>query len=146
MVFYSKLISVSILIGNPSYYFLSEFIDCLGAGFVQLAMIWVGTVDCGAMWLTATLRRSLSYKNMTRQNFIAYFVTFMFLFLIFKTYSGLFCVAVNPYKRFPIYTPTTVKLYTGKRRSEVPPHLFAISDMAYRNMILSKSCLYYWHF
>jgi hypothetical protein len=47
-------------------------------------------------------------------------------------------VAVNPYKRFPIYTPTTVKLYMGKRRSEVPPHLFAISDKAYRNMIASK--------
>ena len=47
-------------------------------------------------------------------------------------------MAINPYKRFPIYTPTTVKLYLGKRRNEVPPHLFAISDMAYRNMIASK--------
>ena len=57
---------------------------------------------------------------------------------IFQTYSGLFCVAVNPYKRFPIYTPTTAKLYIGKRRNEVPPHLFAISDTAYRNMLTSK--------
>ena len=62
-------------------------------------------------------------------------------FFFFKTYSGLFCVAVNPYKRFPIYTPTTVKIYMGKRRSEVPPHLFAISDKAYRDMILSKYLL-----
>ena len=54
------------------------------------------------------------------------------------TYSGLFCVVVNPYKRFPIYTPTTVKLYLGKRRNEVPPHLFAISDGAYRAMLSSK--------
>ena len=59
------------------------------------------------------------------------------MMFIFQTYSGLFCVAINPYKRFPIYTPSTVKLYSGKRRSEVPPHLFAISDMAYRNMIAS---------
>ena len=35
------------------------------------------------------------------------------------TYSGLFCVVVNPYKRFPIYTPTVVKMYLGKRRNEV---------------------------
>ncbi|XP_069988169.1 myosin heavy chain, muscle [Penaeus vannamei] len=51
------------------------------------------------------------------------------------TYSGLFCIAVNPYKRYPIYTNRTVKIYQGKRRNEVPPHLFAISDGAYMNMI-----------
>jgi len=51
------------------------------------------------------------------------------------TYSGLFCVVVNPYKRFPIYTQTVVKLYVGKRRNEVPPHLWAISETAYRNML-----------
>lgn len=60
--------------------------------------------------------------------------------IIFQTYSGLFCVAVNPYKRYPIYTPTTAKIYLGKRRNEVPPHLFAISDTAYRNMLSSKYC------
>ena len=35
------------------------------------------------------------------------------------TYSGLFCIAINPYKRFPIYTATAVKTYFGKRRNEV---------------------------
>jgi len=37
------------------------------------------------------------------------------------TYSGLFCVVVNPYKRYPIYTETACKMYLGKRRAEVPP-------------------------
>merc|ERR1712088_467490 len=54
------------------------------------------------------------------------------------TYSGLFCVVVNPYKRFPIYTPTVVKLYLGKRRNEVPPHLWAITETAYRNMLVNS--------
>jgi len=51
------------------------------------------------------------------------------------TYSGLFCVVVNPYKRYPIYTQLVVKWYVGKRRNEVPPHLWAISETAYRNML-----------
>merc|ERR1712141_121740 len=51
------------------------------------------------------------------------------------TYSGLFCIVVNPYKRYPIYTATCVKLYLGKRRNEVPPHLWAITETAYRNML-----------
>jgi len=51
------------------------------------------------------------------------------------TYSGLFCVVVNPYKRYPIYTPTVVKIYLGKRRNEVPPHLWAITETAYRSML-----------
>ncbi|XP_042858717.1 myosin heavy chain, muscle-like, partial [Penaeus japonicus] len=54
------------------------------------------------------------------------------------TYSGLFCIAVNPYKRYPIYTNRTVKIYQGKRRNEVPPHLFAICDGAYANMMQDR--------
>merc|ERR1712113_366126 len=51
------------------------------------------------------------------------------------TYSELFCIVVNPYKRYPIYTARVVKMYLGKRRNEVPPHLWAITETAYRNML-----------
>jgi len=51
------------------------------------------------------------------------------------TYSGLFVVVVNPYKRYPLYTHRVCKIYLGKRRNEVPPHLWAIAEGAYRNML-----------
>ena len=44
-------------------------------------------------------------------------------------------MVVNPYKRYPIYTNRVVKLYIGKRRNEVPPHLFAIAEGAYQGMM-----------
>ncbi|CAI5453365.1 unnamed protein product [Caenorhabditis angaria] len=58
--------------------------------------------------------------------------------LMIYTYSGLFCVVINPYKRLPIYSESVIKHYMGKRRNEMPPHLFATSDEAYRNMVQDK--------
>ncbi|KAI6193321.1 Myosin head [Aphelenchoides besseyi] len=58
--------------------------------------------------------------------------------MMIYTYSGLFCVVINPYKRLPIYTESVIKAYIGKRRNEMPPHLFAVSDEAYRNMVQDR--------
>ncbi|KAM9346155.1 myosin-16-like [Symphorus nematophorus] len=52
------------------------------------------------------------------------------------TYSGLFCVTINPYKWLPIYGAKVAQIYKGKKRNEVPPHLFSISDNAYHDMLM----------
>ncbi|XP_026716785.1 myosin heavy chain, skeletal muscle, adult-like [Athene cunicularia] len=54
------------------------------------------------------------------------------------TYSGLFCVTVNPYKWLPVYNPEVVLAYRGKKRQEVPPHIFSISDNAYQFMLTDR--------
>uniref|UniRef100_A0A8B9L2W2 Myosin, heavy chain 11b, smooth muscle n=1 Tax=Astyanax mexicanus TaxID=7994 RepID=A0A8B9L2W2_ASTMX len=51
------------------------------------------------------------------------------------TYSGLFCVVVNPYKMLPIYSEKIIEMYKGKKRHEVPPHIYSVTDNAYRNMM-----------
>ncbi|XP_058022897.1 myosin-1B-like isoform X2 [Ahaetulla prasina] len=54
------------------------------------------------------------------------------------TYSGLFCVTVNPYKWLPVYNPEVVTAYRGKKRQEAPPHIFSISDNAYQSMLTDR--------
>lgn len=56
-----------------------------------------------------------------------------------QTYSGLFCVTVNPYKWLPVYDPQVVAAYRGKKRMEAPPHIFSVSDNAYQNMLTGES-------
>jgi len=57
---------------------------------------------------------------------------------IIYTYSGLFCVVINPYKLFPIYNQKIIELYNGKRRDELAPHGFAVADEAYRNLLSER--------
>uniref|UniRef100_UPI00358F2AC5 myosin-16-like isoform X1 n=2 Tax=Myxine glutinosa TaxID=7769 RepID=UPI00358F2AC5 len=54
------------------------------------------------------------------------------------TYSGLFCVTINPYKWLPIYGAKVAVMYRGKKRNELPPHLFSVSDNAYNEMLINR--------
>lgn len=44
-------------------------------------------------------------------------------------------VFVNPYKKLALYTDEIIRAYKGKKRDDLPPHIFAISDAAYHNML-----------
>uniref|UniRef100_A0A6Q2XQM9 Myosin-7B n=1 Tax=Esox lucius TaxID=8010 RepID=A0A6Q2XQM9_ESOLU len=55
-----------------------------------------------------------------------------------QTYSGLFCVTVNPYKWLPVYDQSVVNAYRGKKRTEAPPHVFSVSDNAYQYMLSDR--------
>lgn len=51
------------------------------------------------------------------------------------TYSGLFLVTVNPYTPLPIYGRDYVKMYRGRTREDTKPHIFAMADEAFRNLV-----------
>ncbi|CAO3661347.1 unnamed protein product [Rhizopus stolonifer] len=51
------------------------------------------------------------------------------------TYSGIVLIAVNPFARVSLYDSDIVQQYSGRRRGELEPHLFAIAEDAYRCMI-----------
>lgn len=44
-------------------------------------------------------------------------------------------MVINPYKNLPIYSEEIVDMYKGKKRHEMPPHIYAITDTAYRSMM-----------
>ncbi|ORZ30724.1 P-loop containing nucleoside triphosphate hydrolase protein [Catenaria anguillulae PL171] len=54
------------------------------------------------------------------------------------TYSGIVLIAMNPFQRVQLYTPDVVRAYSGKRRGELEPHLFAVAEDAFRGMIRDK--------
>lgn len=51
------------------------------------------------------------------------------------TYIGNVLVSINPYKALPIYGESDIKKYQKTHLIENPPHVFAIAESAYRDMI-----------
>ncbi|KAL1895055.1 class II myosin [Sporothrix stenoceras] len=51
------------------------------------------------------------------------------------TYSGLFLVTVNPYCPLPIYSNEYINMYKGRSREDTKPHIYAMADEAFRNLV-----------
>ena len=52
------------------------------------------------------------------------------------TYSGMVLIATNPFARVDsLYVPQMVQIYTGKQRASQAPHLFAIAEESYGDML-----------
>lgn len=51
------------------------------------------------------------------------------------TYSGLFLVTINPYCPLPIYTNEYINMYKGRSREDTKPHIYAMADEAFRNLV-----------
>jgi myosin-5 len=50
------------------------------------------------------------------------------------TYSGIVLIAVNPFQRVTLYGPEIIQAYSGRKRGDLEPHLFAIAEDAYTAM------------
>uniref|UniRef100_A0A2K5HYK9 Unconventional myosin-Ib n=1 Tax=Colobus angolensis palliatus TaxID=336983 RepID=A0A2K5HYK9_COLAP len=50
------------------------------------------------------------------------------------TYIGSVVISVNPYRSLPIYSPEKVEEYRNRNFYELSPHIFALSDEAYRSL------------
>ncbi|XP_046892633.1 myosin IEb [Hypomesus transpacificus] len=52
------------------------------------------------------------------------------------TYIGPVLISVNPFKQLPYFTDREVELYQGASQYENPPHIYALADYMYRNMMI----------
>ncbi|KYR02066.1 myosin IE [Tieghemostelium lacteum] len=50
------------------------------------------------------------------------------------TYIGDVVISSNPFKRMNIYNESDIKAYNGRYKYEMPPHIYALANDAYRSM------------
>jgi len=52
------------------------------------------------------------------------------------TYIGPVLISVNPFKQMPYFTDKEVDMYQGAASYENPPHVYALTDNMFRNMLI----------
>lgn len=77
---------------------------------------------------------SLSYLN---EPAVLHAIKLRYSQLNIYTYSGIVLIATNPFQKIDqLYSQDIIQAYSGKRRGELDPHLFAIAEESYRCMKL----------
>ncbi|KAI3377124.1 hypothetical protein L3Q82_000316 [Scortum barcoo] len=54
------------------------------------------------------------------------------------TYIGPVLISVNPFKQMPYFGEKEVEMYQGAAQYENPPHIYALADNMYRNMMIDS--------
>uniref|UniRef100_A0A8C9Z2C2 Osteoclast-stimulating factor 1 n=1 Tax=Sander lucioperca TaxID=283035 RepID=A0A8C9Z2C2_SANLU len=54
------------------------------------------------------------------------------------TYIGPVLISVNPFKQMPYFGEKEVEMYQGSAQYENPPHIYALADNMYRNMMIDS--------
>ncbi|XP_036159109.1 unconventional myosin-Ie isoform X4 [Myotis myotis] len=54
------------------------------------------------------------------------------------TYIGSVLISVNPFKQMPYFGDKEIEMYQGAAQYENPPHIYALADNMYRNMIIDR--------
>ncbi|RKP19067.1 hypothetical protein ROZALSC1DRAFT_6477, partial [Rozella allomycis CSF55] len=56
------------------------------------------------------------------------------------SYCGTILIALNPYSLLPIYNREYVEAYSSARIRDLPPHIYALSQEAYHNLVSTGKC------
>uniref|UniRef100_A0A672GTJ5 Osteoclast-stimulating factor 1 n=1 Tax=Salarias fasciatus TaxID=181472 RepID=A0A672GTJ5_SALFA len=54
------------------------------------------------------------------------------------TYIGPVLISVNPFKQMPYFGEKEIEMYQGAAQYENPPHIYALADNMYRNMMIDR--------
>ncbi|XP_006032794.1 unconventional myosin-Ie-like [Alligator sinensis] len=54
------------------------------------------------------------------------------------TYIGPVLISINPFRQLPYFTDREIDTYQGAAPYENPPHVYALADSSYRNMLIDR--------